>query len=101
RHTRFSRDWSSDVCSSDLQRIERWIVAAVDAGDFMSALDQATAQRLAEETAAAGDEDLHAWLRAAAHCASFSRPILALWRMSTEIGRASCRDRGGILGWGG
>src|SRR5690606_945285 len=24
RHTRFSRDWSSDVCSSDLQRLERW-----------------------------------------------------------------------------
>src|SRR5690606_40829691 len=22
RHTRFSRDWSSDVCSSDLNRIE-------------------------------------------------------------------------------
>src|SRR5690606_40516267 len=22
RHTRFSRDWSSDVCSSDLQRID-------------------------------------------------------------------------------
>src|SRR5690606_41036896 len=23
RHTRFSRDWSSDVCSSDLQQISR------------------------------------------------------------------------------
>src|SRR5690606_39931656 len=23
RHTRFSRDWSSDVCSSDLQRFRR------------------------------------------------------------------------------
>src|SRR5690606_40956400 len=22
RHTRFSRDWSSDVCSSDLERLE-------------------------------------------------------------------------------
>src|SRR5690606_4985240 len=65
------------------QRVERRIVAAVEAGDFMPALDKAAAQRLAQETAAAGDEDLHAWLRAAAHCASFSRPILALWRMST------------------
>src|SRR5690606_39636308 len=26
RHTRFSRDWSSDVCSSDL----RWNIAALD-----------------------------------------------------------------------
>src|SRR5207302_4146230 len=25
RHTRFSRDWSSDVCSSDLPRIEEVI----------------------------------------------------------------------------
>src|SRR6266700_7125522 len=25
RHTRFSRDWSSDVCSSDLQRFARVI----------------------------------------------------------------------------
>src|SRR6266511_5625614 len=24
RHTRFSRDWSSDVCSSDLSRTRRW-----------------------------------------------------------------------------
>src|SRR5690606_40593804 len=24
RHTRFSRDWSSDVCSSDLQQASRW-----------------------------------------------------------------------------
>src|SRR5690606_39673385 len=23
RHTRFSRDWSSDVCSSDLKHVER------------------------------------------------------------------------------
>src|SRR5690606_39592068 len=25
RHTRFSRDWSSDVCSSDLQELRRLI----------------------------------------------------------------------------
>src|SRR5690606_41505144 len=24
RHTRFSRDWSSDVCSSDLWDLKRW-----------------------------------------------------------------------------
>src|SRR5690606_40028590 len=27
RHTRFSRDWSSDVCSSDLQRADDDLVA--------------------------------------------------------------------------
>src|SRR5690606_40360880 len=24
RHTRFSRDWSSDVCSSDLRYVQNW-----------------------------------------------------------------------------
>src|SRR5690606_40229059 len=28
RHTRFSRDWSSDVCSSDLLRAAGWDVAS-------------------------------------------------------------------------
>src|SRR5690606_41127490 len=28
RHTRFSRDWSSDVCSSDLYRLSRGIYAS-------------------------------------------------------------------------
>src|SRR5690606_4182302 len=27
RHTSFSRDWSSDVCSSDLKRLEYWLKA--------------------------------------------------------------------------
>src|SRR3546814_5081947 len=74
-------DWSSDVCSSDLHRVQ----AAVEAHHFMPALHQAAAQRAAEEAAAAGDEDLHRLLLGcfAAHAASFSRPILALWRMST------------------
>src|SRR3546814_7033742 len=61
------------------------VQAAVEAHHFMPALHQAAAQRAAEETAAAGDEDLHRLLLGcfAAHAASFSRPILELWRMST------------------
>src|SRR6266511_4986360 len=31
RHTRFSRDWSSDVCSSDLRRVELGSVERSDA----------------------------------------------------------------------
>src|SRR5690606_40049194 len=30
RHTRFSRDWSSDVCSSDLEEIETWTEEQMD-----------------------------------------------------------------------
>src|SRR5690606_41190716 len=33
RHTRFSRDWSSDVCSSDLleQYVDQWLADCSDA----------------------------------------------------------------------
>src|SRR5690606_40467641 len=31
RHTRFSRDWSSDVCSSDLPALPAWLANAVEA----------------------------------------------------------------------
>src|SRR5690606_40467703 len=31
RHTRFSRDWSSDVCSSDLIRFEEAMIAGLTA----------------------------------------------------------------------
>ena len=50
----------------------------------------AAAQGLAQKATTAGDEDLHACgsLCAAAHAASVSRPILALWRIST--GKPGC-----------
>ena len=65
------------------------MAAAAEAGDLVPARQQRAAQRLPEETAAAGDQQLHALSFAscfAAHAASFSRPILALWRMSTGKG---------------
>ena len=72
------------------QRVERGVMAAVEADHFMAALTQAAAQRLAEESTAAGDEDFHACCSfcVAAHTASVSRPILALWRIST--GKPGC-----------
>ena len=69
--------------------IQRRIVPAIEAGDVMSARNQPSTERLAEETATAGHEDLHSLSFKgcfAAHAASFSRPILALWRMSTGKG---------------
>ena len=73
---------------SHAERIECGVTAAIETGDGMATLDQAAAQGLAEETAAAGDEDVHGlrFTCRAAHLASFSRPILALWRMSTGKG---------------
>src|SRR5690606_40715149 len=45
RHTRFSRDWSSDVCSSDLLE-EAWLYEAM-AECYIPLLDRL--ERLAEE----------------------------------------------------
>src|SRR5690606_2794067 len=73
--------------------VQRRVTATIEAGHFVAALHQAAAQGLAEEAAAAGDEDFHlAGLgtrdsglgrRLAAQTARRSRWILALWRMST------------------
>src|SRR3546814_10242999 len=63
--------------------VEHRVQSAVEAHHFMPALHQAAAQRAAEATAAAGDADLHRFLLGcfATHPASFSRPLLALWRL--------------------
>src|SRR6266511_6002126 len=47
RHTRFSRDWSSDVCSSDLQRVLRRAayVSVVQPTDLRNGHDLAVARR--------------------------------------------------------
>src|SRR5690606_39579727 len=84
RHTRFSRDWSSDVCSSDLQDgvevcasgsasqvlLERMAAAAPPADPHMV---ERLHRRVLERGAAAGAR--------------------AVW---PEIGRASCRERGEV-----
>src|SRR5690606_41098047 len=72
RHTRFSRDWSSDVCSSDLYRpsaameaqgsLQRWAAAVacaqepclvIDADSVIVAASRACADLLICDTAAA------------------------------------------------
>src|SRR5699024_11437191 len=74
RHTRSKRDWSSDVCSSDLRR-------GCEAGAFLAAavgFSPAFLEELAIEAALAIPE-----FRLGA---------------AEEIGRASCRERGEIAG---
>src|SRR5690606_40945217 len=55
RHTRFSRDWSSDVCSSDLQRYQHADDFARDLAKVMRTLDRAVTyldiKKLVEDTA--------------------------------------------------
>src|SRR5207253_8176527 len=82
RHTRWPRDWSSDVCSSDLDRrrplevfLERRRVPA--AGEAAPRGEPIAFDRAGRED----DEGLQ--------------------EFRTEIGRASCRERGWMWGGGG
>src|SRR5690606_40421964 len=76
RHTRFSRDWSSDVCSSDLLLGE----IRVQAGDLLRIGDEGLVSRFGE--LGLGLEHL-------------------VERLHAQIGRASCRERVEISGGGG
>src|SRR5690606_40376182 len=96
RHTRFSRDWSSDVCSSDLNVA---IVAHVDHGkttivDAMLQQTHAFSSHGEVEERVMDSGDLER-----------EKGITILAKNTTvfydEIGRASCRERGQRLVAGG
>src|SRR5690606_40720468 len=87
RHTNFSRDWSSDVCSSDLN------------------LDDRTAQSIAALLAAAEAVEISAkWEEFEAEAARAKDKAVSLLRaalvareqyeaeQAEQIGRASCRE---------
>src|SRR5438067_8847954 len=80
RHTRSKRDWSSDVCSSDLGHAPLSRAAKRRAHDG--------AQRRIRIGVRHDEQDV---LGAAARLHPF--PVLAAERVDMEIGRASCRER--------
>src|SRR5690606_40944141 len=92
RHTRFSRDWSSDVCSSDLLTYAG-NPANLDevAGDprFTFVKGDICDPELVGDLAAEHDQIVH--FAAESHV---DRSIAAAGAF--EIGRASCRERGEI-----
>src|SRR5690606_40261892 len=91
RHTRFSRDWSSDVCSSDLE------IAAFDGILLVHAEDAAT---IAAAPAASGRRYAD-YLRSRPPVAE-TRAIEMLVRLARETGRSEERRVGKecrTLGW--
>src|SRR5690606_39714478 len=84
RHTRFSRDWSSDVCSSDLIQELGYV-------DFVTSISQPGLSQITVE--------MHSTLR--------KQQMPQVWdelrrkvndtRKLLQIGRASCREREKII----
>src|SRR5207253_5737593 len=100
RHTRWPRDWSSDVCSSDLIVGER----AGDVSDYVRELHRMRdAMTIARRvTFHPFTNDTRPAYRAmdvfvlASHCETFGMVL----QEAMEIGRASCREGVGIGGVG-
>src|SRR3712207_9574006 len=82
RHTRYWRDWSSDVCSSDLAAELAGRRAELDRARVCLATLARRAGRYAEARA-------------------LLRTVLETTAEREEIGRASCRERVEISGVGG
>src|SRR5690606_40112385 len=88
RHTRFSRDWSSDVCSSDLSS---WLDlgSAFERHQLTPLLAVSTYRRVSPSHPPA------TWTRVergnSARCAGSRASVQRRYRR--QIGRASCRER--------
>ena len=67
----------------DADGLQFRVVPPSEHADVVAALAQLARDRRAQEAAAAGDERAHQASSCSAQTASFSRKILALWRMST------------------
>src|SRR5690606_41012734 len=94
RHTRFSRDWSADVCSSDLAHAERLAARAVahPCGCGMPSAWCEAAATVAGKACCPGCS--HPATREPAASADNGPAKAAACDQTPEIGRASCREGG-------
>src|SRR5690606_40328386 len=94
-HTRFSRDWSSDVCSSDLAMPSAITPSNADLpvpdhADF-AALSELLLATVAASSARVYAQTLRAWQ---SWCAAQGFDPMDLTPRQVQIGRASCREGG-------
>src|SRR5690606_40714227 len=94
RHTRFSRDWSSDVCSSDL--VERLTADLYDRGwAFFQELEAAGGMAAALSSGLLRERVDEVWERRRGAIAHRTDPITGVSEFpEAEIGRAACRESG-------
>src|SRR5207253_7074766 len=96
RHTRWPRDWSSDVCSSDLDQFEEYFHYHASATDS----DVELARALSDQDGPAHfliavRED---WLAALDRFKGRITRLFENYLRMQQIGRASCRERGVCCG---
>src|SRR5207245_8776092 len=91
RHTRCYRDWSSDVCSSDLAR--GWNMEAYVAPSFYS--PECAGYRAAADRAR--ECGCQATIALCSSCWAALQRCFAATGAALQIGRASCRERVYVL----
>src|SRR5207247_6158667 len=89
RHTRSTRDWSSDVCSSDLLAYNTRLVRKQDLPKSYE--DLAHPRWRGKLGIEADDAD---WLAGVFAQLGEARGVRIFQEIVAEIGRASCRERG-------
>src|SRR5690606_39753871 len=86
RHTRFSRDWSSDVCSSDLRKVTHAMLPRLTRiAEEMLGIKLTPPQLHMFRTYS---EELQAW-NEKVNLTAITEPEA----IEVQIGRASCRER--------
>src|SRR5690606_40472706 len=91
RHTRFSRDWSSDVCSSDLERFIARLNNQLTLGDKLKAnFDLSLNRSLSNNPTSNPINSAHKY--APIYAARWSDGRIAGGKDGSKIGRASCRE---------
>src|SRR5206468_9811183 len=96
RHTSSDRDWSSDVCSSDLADLERADSGGVDPDPRITLDDlrEDVVAVWAAENDAGATVDVNGADRSG--CATAGTGPNRGCHLDCEIGRASCRERAGV-----
>src|SRR5699024_11280817 len=88
RHTRSKRDWSSDVCSSDLfteDRLEQAIIELLAAEGYPHTVGEAL-DRNPDDVLI--KSDLRQFL-----ATRYKDDLITEYEIESKIGRASCRER--------
>src|SRR5690606_41073399 len=89
RHTRFSRDWSSDVCSSDLDEFE---VRIVPKSAYPGPGETRAVATLSKIIKRHGIEHARLVMATLAETGN-NKAALEAAAFGAEIGRASCREK--------